>query len=102
MDKDKTLTLDQLPPLTKETMQRVISTAPVRSTVTRKRIGEEIAAIRQARGMTQADLAARCGVNQARIAHVERGDNSTGIDLLAHIADTLGYNIELKKKTKKQ
>ena len=53
----------------------------------RLRIGRRIAEIRKENGMTQAQLAERCGLQQAHIARIENGKFSVGLDTLAQIAD---------------
>ena len=61
----------------------------------RLRIGRRIAEIRKESGATQAQLAERCGLQQAHIARIENGKFSVGIDTLAQIADALGARIEI-------
>ena len=64
----------------------------------RLRIGRRIAEIRKENGMTQAQLAERCGLQQAHIARIENGKFSVGLDTLAQIADAMGARIEIIKK----
>ena len=61
----------------------------------RLRIGRRIAEIRKENGMTQAQLAERCGLQQAHIARIENGKFSVGLDTLAQIADAMGARIEI-------
>ena len=72
----------------------------------RARIGQRIAAVRKSvewtdgqginrKGMTQGELAERCGLAQSHIARIERGYYSAGFDQLQAIAEALGKNIEL-------
>ena len=61
---------------------------------TRKRIGRRIADLRQEQNLTQAQLADRCGLQQAHIARVELGKYSVGLDTLAQIAKALGMTID--------
>ena len=72
----------------------------------RARIGQRIAAVRKnvewtdgqgikRKGMTQGELAERCGLAQSHIARIERGYYSAGYDQLQAIADALGKNIDL-------
>lgn len=68
----------------------------VRVDDTRQRIGIALARLRQAKGMSQEDLATATGYAQSNIARIENGKYSVGIDVLAKIADVLGAQIELK------
>ena len=61
----------------------------------RLRIGRRIAEVRKEHGMTQAQLAEQCGLQQAHIARIENGKFSVGLDTLAQIADALGARIEI-------
>ena len=72
----------------------------------RARIGQRIAAVRKnvewtdgqgikRKGMTQGELAERCGLAQSHIARIERGYYSAGYDQLQLIAEALGKNIDL-------
>lgn len=72
----------------------------------RKRIGKRIAALRKTiewtdaagihrTGMTQGELAERCGLAQSHIARIERGYYSAGFDQLQTIAEALGHRIDL-------
>lgn len=60
----------------------------------RQRIGRRIAELRKEQNMTQAQLAERCGIQQAHIARIETGRYSVGLDTLAQIATALGRNID--------
>ena len=60
----------------------------------RLRIGQRIAELRKERGMTQTQLAERCGLQQAHIARIEAGKHSVGLDTLAQIADALGMQVD--------
>ena len=72
----------------------------------RLRIGRRIAELRKAFvwpdstgehphvGMTQAQLADRCGIAQAHIARIEAGRYSVGLDTLAQIGDALGVKVD--------
>ena len=64
----------------------------------RQRIGQRIADIRKEKGMTQEELAERCGLAQSHIARIERGYYSAGFDQLQSIAEGLGCNIDLVQK----
>ena len=47
------------------------------------------------KGMTQAELAERCGLLQSNIARVERGYFSVGFDTLEAMAEGLGKKIDI-------
>jgi DNA-binding XRE family transcriptional regulator len=64
----------------------------------RARIGARIAALRQARGMTQAQLAEACGMKAPNIARIETGRYSTGLDILAKIANALDCTLDFIEK----
>ena len=60
----------------------------------RLRIGRRIAEIRKEQALTQAQVAERCGLQQAHIARIEAGRYSVGLDTLAQIAEALGRKID--------
>ena len=60
----------------------------------RLRIGQRIAELRKGQGITQTQLAERCGLQQAHIARIEAGRYSVGLDTLAQIADAMGMKID--------
>ena len=56
--------------------------------------GHQLAEIRKAAGLTQADVASALGVSQARISKIEHGDVS-GIDIIRAYVTALGGTVEL-------
>lgn len=72
----------------------------------RQRIGRLIAEVRGAfvwrdengiikrKGMTQTELAERCGLAQSHIARIEAGRYSVGFDTLQQIAEGLGCVVD--------
>lgn len=71
----------------------------------RQRIGRRIAEVRGAlvlmdengikrKGMTQTELAERCGLAQSHIARIEAGRYSVGFDTLQQIAEGLGCVVD--------
>lgn len=77
--------------------------------VERARIGQRIAAVRKSfewtdghgirrKGMTQGELAERCGLNQSHIARIEAGRYSVGFDTLQAIAESLGMTVDFIKQ----
>ena len=65
----------------------------------RKRIGTRIAEIRKNKGMTQMDLSAATGIQQAHIARIETGRYSVGLDTLALIAKALDAKVDIIVKS---
>lgn len=61
----------------------------------RKRIGARIAELRKSLGMTQEDLAAKCGLQRTTVSKIERGRFSVSVDMLSRICEALGARIEL-------
>jgi DNA-binding Xre family transcriptional regulator len=72
----------------------------------RLRIGARIAELRkqavwmddsgwQHRGMTQRDLAAKCGLHDTHIARIEKGKYSVGFDTLEALAEAMGCRVEI-------
>lgn len=68
--------------------------ADIQEYTDRIRIGARIAALRKARGMTQAQLAEACGMKKPNITRIETGRYSTGLDILAKIAKALDCTID--------
>ena len=60
-----------------------------------RNIGIRVACLRREAGMTQKDLAEKCGMAQPNIARIEAGTYATSIDVLSRIAEALGKKIEL-------
>ena len=60
----------------------------------RKRIGQRIAELRRANGMTQMEMAERCGIFQSNLARIEGGKYATTVDILSRIADVLGMKVD--------
>ena len=61
----------------------------------RERIGQEIATARQAKGLSQRDLADLTGLNQANVWKIETGKYSVGLDILSKICNVLGKRVNL-------
>lgn len=53
-----------------------------------------LAAIRQARGMTQAELGAAVGVGEMQVSHYEAGRRNPTMLRLIAIADALGVTVD--------
>ena len=61
----------------------------------RQRIGQRIAEIRKAQGITQQDLADRTGIQRNHISRIEQGRYSVGFDTLQLIAEAMVGNVEI-------
>ena len=57
-------------------------------------IGENIARLREERGLTQRDLAANVGVSQSMIAQIERGTKTVTYPLAKVIAGV--FNVDVR------
>lgn len=62
-----------------------------------KNVGKQLAELRKASGLTQRELAEKCGVNYASIAKIESGTYNCSIAVLEKIADCLNASILLQK-----
>lgn len=58
----------------------------------------QIIALREKHGLTQAELAKRCGVDQGDISRIERGETSPTTRTLQRIASALGAEVRLVEK----
>lgn len=61
----------------------------------RQRIGQRIADLRKAKGMTQQDLADRTGNQRNHISRIESGKYSVGFDTLQTIAEQFGMKVDI-------
>ena len=59
-----------------------------------KALGVRIKTLRQAKGLTQAQLAERCGYEPLTVSRFERGTYAPGLDTLAAIAEVLGTSVK--------
>ncbi|MDN4587779.1 transcriptional regulator [Xenophilus aerolatus] len=66
--------------------------------------GQQLAAVlkalRQSRGLTQAELGERLGVNQKRVARIEATPGVTSFDQIARIAALMGCRLVLEELPK--
>jgi transcriptional regulator with XRE-family HTH domain len=60
----------------------------------RQRIGQRIADLRKAKGMTQQDLADRTGNQRNHISRIESGKYSVGFDTLQTIAEQFDMKVD--------
>lgn len=61
----------------------------------RAQLGAQLAAARKARGLTQPDLSALTGIQQAEISRIERGAGNPTAATLLRLADALGQRLTL-------
>ena len=59
-----------------------------------KNIGDNIRLRREAKGMTQLELANRCGVSDAMVCFYERGQRMPSLPTAAALADALGCTVD--------
>lgn len=64
----------------------------------RKKLGEQLATIREAKGFTQQQVADITGLQRPHIARAEGGRYNVGIDVLAKIANALDAEICIQAK----
>ena len=64
----------------------------------RERIGALIASTRKEKGLTQDDLAVKCGMQKQNISRIEHGKYSVGVEVLAKILGAMGYKIGAVKE----
>lgn len=61
-------------------------------------IAMQIVALREKAGLTQVELAERCGISQADISRIERGATSPTAKTLQRIAEALDAEVRLVAK----
>lgn len=61
----------------------------------RLRIGGQVAAIRNKKGLSIRELAEACGVSFANVYKIENGKYNVSIDILGKICESLGCRIDL-------
>lgn len=57
--------------------------------------------LRKSRGLTQAQLGARLGVSQKRIAGIEKNPQVTSFDQICRIVGLLGARLVIEERTEK-
>ena len=62
----------------------------------RKRVGALVAQTRNAKGITQAQLAEMTGYTLHNIVAIEQGRYNVSLDILNRVCDALGVAIELR------
>lgn len=61
-------------------------------------LGSELARIRVAAGLSQAELAERAGLRQSNVARIENGSSMPRVDTLQRILAPLGYHLDITGK----
>jgi ribosome-binding protein aMBF1 (putative translation factor) len=61
-------------------------------------VAMQVIALREKRGLTQAELAEQCGVDQGDISRIERGETSPTTRTLHRIAVALGADVRLVER----
>jgi|WetSurMetagenome_2_1015567.scaffolds.fasta_scaffold141174_3 transcriptional regulator with XRE-family HTH domain len=64
----------------------------------KERIGKRIKELRAEKGMTQRDLALASKMANSKIANIELGKYSAGLDVLSRIAEALGCRVIIADK----
>lgn len=59
-------------------------------------IGWQISSIRRAAGLTQMELAERCGITQPQLARIEKATYSTNIDTISKVLEELGHRLTIE------
>jgi DNA-binding XRE family transcriptional regulator len=62
-------------------------------------VAVQVIGLREKHSLTQAQLAERCGVDQADISRIERGSTSPTVKTLQRIADALEADVQLVSRT---
>jgi HTH-type transcriptional regulator/antitoxin HipB len=55
----------------------------------------QLAGIRRAQGLTQREVAARAGIDQAALSHIETGLSGAALDTAERITQALGLELRL-------
>ena len=65
---------------------------------TRQRIGAELRALREAKGLTTRELAEQCNLIHSHIVRIESGRYGFTIDTLCALCSALGAEIKIQAK----
>lgn len=64
----------------------------------REIIGQQLATLREKRGLSTRQLADMCGLSFSNISKIERGSYNVSIDLLSKVCEALGADIRIIEK----
>lgn len=59
-------------------------------------IGWQVSSLRRAAGMSQRELAERCGITQQQLARIERANHATSVDTIAAVLEKLGHRLTIE------
>lgn len=68
---------------------------------TSKQLASHLRSLRKSVGLTQSQLGERLGVEQARVAKIERNPGSVSVDQLLEVLNALGAAAFIRRKTQK-
>jgi len=80
----------------REVKERLLADPEVRAAYDALEPGYQVACLRIAAGMTQAELAEKVGTRQPNIARLEAGKHVPTLDLLQRVAKALGYRLDVR------
>lgn len=63
---------------------------------TSRGLGQAVKALRKLNGLTQAQLASRCGLERTSICNIERGNQILTERTINAIAQAMGYRVKVK------
>ena len=64
----------------------------------REKIGQQVAALRNKRGLTTRQLADMCGISYTNVGKIERGAYNVSVDILGRVCEALGAGIQIVEK----
>lgn len=59
-------------------------------------LGQQIASIRHAKGLSVRDLAQQAGITAANLSRIEQGDYCAGVDIINRICDAIGARLTIQ------
>lgn len=74
----------------------LVKTYPIRTTTIE--LADEIARLRKAAGLTQAELADRAGVGLRFVRELEQGKPTVRLDKVRQVLDLLGHELHVRPK----
>ena len=66
---------------------------------TPQQLSAHLRSLRKAAGLTQAELGIRLGIEQARVAKIERNPGSVSFEQLLEVLNALGASVHIRPKT---
>jgi len=68
---------------------------------TAKQLASHLRSLRKSQALTQAQLGARLGIEQARMAKIERNPGSVSVEQLLEVLNALGAVVAIQRKDTK-